>query len=107
MLRSVELGELELLLQPGTITREKHGNEPSTLDLSLCTLGLVAQVARCKVTDAYRGLDYRPIETEFIIGNPVCKDPKPTMDFRKIDTEAVEDGAKWLQVLTGEEQATS
>jgi hypothetical protein len=29
------------------------------------------------------------------------------MDFCKIDTEAVEDGAKWLQVLTGEEQATS
>ena len=75
--------------------------------MSLCTLGLAAQVARCKVTDAYRGSDYRLIETEFIIGNLVCKDPKPTMDFCKIDTEAVEDGAKWLQVLTGKEQATS
>ena len=29
------------------------------------------------------------------------------MDFCKIDTEAVEDGAKWLQVLTSEERATS
>ena len=71
--------------------------------MSLCTLGLVAQVARCKVTDVYRGLDYRLIETEFIIGNPICKDLKLTMDFYKIDTEAVEDGAKWLQVLIGEE----
>jgi exonuclease III len=107
LLRSIESGELELLLQPGTITREKHGNEPSTLDLSLCTPGLAARVARCKVTDAHGGSDHRPIETEFIIGNPVYKDPKPTMDFRKMDTEAVEDGAKWLQVLTSEEQATS
>jgi hypothetical protein len=62
--------------------------------LSLCTLGLAAQVARCKVTDAHRGLDYRLIETEFIIGNPVYKDLKPTMDFCKIDTKVVEDGVK-------------
>jgi hypothetical protein len=77
------------------------------LDLSLCTLGLAVRVAKCKVMDVYRGLDHRPIETEFIIGNPICKDPKPIMDFYKINTEAVEDGAKWLQVLTSEEQATS
>ena len=96
MLCSIESGELELLLQPGTITKEKHRNKPSTLDLSLCTLGLVARVARCKVTDTYKGLDYKLIETEFIIGNPIYKDLKPTMDFCKIDTEAVEDGAKWL-----------
>ena len=96
MLRSIESGELELLLQPGTIIREKHGNELSILDLSLCILGLAARVAKCKVTDAYRGSDYRPIETEFIIGNPVQKDPELIIDFCKIDTEAVEDGAKWL-----------
>jgi len=59
-------------------------------------LGLVARVARCKVTDVYRGSDHRPIKTEFIIGNLICKDPKPTMDFCKIDTKAVEDRAKWL-----------
>ena len=70
-------------------------------------LGLTVQIAKCKVTDAYRGSDYRLIETEFIIGNPVCKDPKPIMDFHKIDTEAVEDGAKWLQVPTDKEQVTS
>ena len=64
--------------------------------MSLCTPGLAAQVARCKVTDAYRGLDYRPIKTEFIIGNLVYKDPKPIMDFYKIDTKVVEDRAKWL-----------
>jgi hypothetical protein len=62
--------------------------------LSLCTLGLVAQVARCKVTDVYKGLDYRLIKTEFIIGNPICKDLKPTIDFCKIDIKAVEDKAK-------------
>ena len=51
----------------------------------------------------YKGLDYRPIEIEFIIGNLVYKDLKPTIDFYKIDTKAVENGAKWLQVLIGEE----
>ena len=94
MLCSIELGELELLLQPSIITKEKHGNKLSTLDLSLCTLGLAAQVAKCKVTNAYRGSDYKLIKTEFIIGNLVQKDPKPTIDFCKIDTEAVEDRAK-------------
>ena len=107
MLHSIESRELKLLLQPSTITKEKHRNELFTLDLSLCTLGLVAQIAKCKVTDVYKGSNHKLIETEFIIGNPVCKDLTPTMNFRKIDTEAVEDGAKWLQVLTSEEQATS
>jgi hypothetical protein len=37
-----------------------------------------------------------PIEIEFIIGNLVYKDLKPTMDFYKIDTKVVEDRAKWL-----------
>ena len=42
----------------------------------------------------YRGLNYRLIEIEFIIGNPIYKDPKPTIDFCKIDTKAIEDRAK-------------
>ena len=96
LLRSIELGELELLLQLGIIIKEKYRNEPSILDLSLCTLRLAMWVAKCKVIDVYRGSDHRPIETEFIIGNPICKDPKPTIDFCKIDIEAVEDRAKWL-----------
>ena len=96
MLRSIELGELELLLQPGTIIKEKHRNELSILDLSLCTLGLATRVAKYKVTDAYRGSDYRLIEIKFIIGNLIQKDPELIIDFCKIDTEAVEDGAKWL-----------
>ena len=64
------------------------------LDLSLCTLRLAARVAKCKVMDAYKGLDYRLIKTEFIIGNPVRKDLKLTMDFCKTNTKAVEDRAK-------------
>ena len=70
-------------------------------------LGLATQIARCKVTNVYEGLDHRPIKTEIIIGNLVCKDLKLTMNFCKMDIEAVEDRAKWLQVLIGEEQATS
>ena len=57
-------------------------------------LGLVVQVARCKVIDTYRSLNYKLIETEFIIGNLVCKDLKPIIDFYKINTKAVKDKAK-------------
>jgi hypothetical protein len=57
-------------------------------------LGLATRVARCKVIDAYGGLDYRLIKTEFIIGNLVYKDPKLIIDFYKIDTKVVEDRAK-------------
>ena len=107
LVESIEAGELDLLLQPGTITREKHRNKPSTLDLCLCTPELATQVVKCKVTDAYRGSDHKPIETEFIIGNTVHKDSKPAQDFSKTDTKAVEDGAKWLWTLTEEEHAFS
>ena len=96
LVESIEAGELNLLLQLGTVTREKHRNKPSTLDLCLCTPELATRVVRCMVTDAYGGSDHKPIETEFMIGNAVCKDPKPARDFRKTDTKAVEDRAKWL-----------
>lgn len=73
----IQSGRLELLLQPGTITREKHGNEPSTLDLSMCTPELALRVVSCMVTDAYGGSDHLPIETEFTIGNAPYIDPEP------------------------------
>jgi hypothetical protein len=32
--------QLDLLIEPKTVTREKHQNKPSTLDLALSTLNL-------------------------------------------------------------------
>lgn len=106
LLCQLRTGNLDLLLQPGTITREKHGNMPSTLDLSMCTAGLTPRVVKCKVTDEFCGSDHLPIETEFLIGNTVRKDPKPHWNFQKTNLEAVTDGAKWLMPLAGAEHAT-
>jgi len=62
------------LLQPGTITREKHRNELSMLDLVLCTPELALQTAKYIVIDAFYGSNYLLIKTEFLIGNLVRKD---------------------------------
>jgi hypothetical protein len=70
----IRAGKLDLLLQLGTITREKHGNEPSTLDLSMCTPELALQVAKCMVTDVYGGSNHLLIKTEFIIGKALNTD---------------------------------
>src|SRR5438045_1022031 len=102
----LETGELELLLELGTKTREKHKNEPSTLDLCFCTPGLAQQVTKCMVTDQHGGSDHKPIETVFQLGNTAREEPEPRWNFQKMNTEAVMDGARWLQVLAGAEQAT-
>ena len=42
LIEAICISQLDLLLQLGTITREKHNNEPLTLDLALSTLDLTA-----------------------------------------------------------------
>jgi len=106
LLYQIRSGKLDLLLQPGTITREKHRNAPSTLDLSMCTAGLTPRVAKCAVTDAFCGSDHLPIETEFTIGSTAYKEPKLRRNFHKTNSEAVADSAKWLRPLAVAEQAT-
>ena len=106
LLNQLRAGKLDLLLQPGTTTREKHGNAPSTLDLSLCTAGLTPRVTKCKVTDEFHGSDHLPIETEFIVGNAAPRDQKIRWNFQKMNSEAITDGAKWLQPISNATQAS-
>jgi exonuclease III len=94
--------QLDLLTEPGTITREKHQNEPSTLDLALSTPNLTPWVVRCKVVDAYFGSDHKPIETAILTGSQVRTNTLPKRNFKKADTYAIAAGAKWLQTLVQE-----
>ena len=91
LIYQIQTKELELLLQLGIITREKHRNELSTLDLYFSTLELALRVVKCIVTDTYKGSDHLPIETEFIIGNTIHKDLKPRRNFYNINTNIVVD----------------
>ena len=97
--QSIRTRQLELLLEPGTVTREKQGNEPSTLDLTLSTPNLTPWIIACKVIDDFHGSDHRPIETTIAIGqlNAIAKQPR-RRNFKKANIEAIVDGAKWLQL---------
>jgi hypothetical protein len=98
-------GQLELLLEPGTVTREKHQNEPSTLDLALSTPNLTSWVTSCKVVDKHLGSDHKPIEV--IIQTGIARtSPQPRRNFKKADVNAVRAGAKWLR-LPGQTLANS
>ena len=82
------MSQLDLLLEPGTITREKQGNEPSTLDLAMSTPNLTPWVTSCKVVDLI-GSDHWPIETTIQISSPVRTRSKRHRNFKKTDVEAV------------------
>jgi len=98
VVQHIQSGLLDLLLEPGTVTREKHGNEPSTLDLALCTPGLTPWITRCKVVDGFHGSDHLPIETTIQITQTIASVALPMRNFKKANVEAVLDGAKWLRV---------
>jgi hypothetical protein len=87
-----------LLIEPGTVTREKHRNEPSTLDLALSTLNLTPWVISCKVVDAHLGSDHKPIVATFQTGSQARTSTALKRNFKKADTNAITAGAKWLQV---------
>ena len=84
---------LQLLLQPGTITREKN-NERSTLDLALATEELASKVASCRVTKAFTGSDHLPIETTIQIDAAIQASPPRRRCFKKANLEMVQAGAK-------------
>ena len=93
--------QLNLLVEPGTTTREKHQNEPSTLDLALSTPNLTPWVISCKVVDTYVGSDHRPIETTISMLSQARKNPLPKRNFKKADTHAIAARAKWLRKPEG------
>jgi hypothetical protein len=104
LIEAIRTNQLDLLLQLGTITREKHNNEPSTLDLALSTPDLTAWITSCKVTNDYLGSDYKLIVTTIQTGSPSRIIQELKHNFKKVDGEAIEAGAKWLQRLVGELQ---
>jgi hypothetical protein len=90
--------QLSLLLEPGTVTREKQGNQPSTLDLVLCTPNLIDTICSCQAVEPYGNSDHLPIETVLCL--PYLQEPtQPPVrrNFRQADTAAIEAGAAWLQ----------
>ena len=56
-------GRLDLLTDPGTVTRERHGNEPSTLDLGFATPNLAGKVLSHRVVNCFLESDHKLIET--------------------------------------------
>jgi hypothetical protein len=63
LVRWIGAGQIDLLPEPGTITREKQGNDPSILDLAFCTPNLTPWVTSCNVIDNFGGSDHLAIET--------------------------------------------
>jgi hypothetical protein len=92
------VNQLDLLIEPGTITRERHGNMPSTLDLALSTPDLTPWVTSCKVVEKLKGSDHKPIATIVWVGSPVRTNPLPRRNFKRLDMEAVRAGAQWLYI---------
>ena len=45
LVETIEASTLQLISVPGVPTREKHGNQPSTLDVTLATPSTAAQIA--------------------------------------------------------------
>jgi hypothetical protein len=93
--------DLDLLLEPGTVTREKHGNTPSTLDLALSTPNLTPWITSCKLAN-HQGSDHWPIETIVQIGSQARTSLAPKRNFKKTDTDMALAGAQWLQVPSWE-----
>ena len=92
-------GQLDLLLEPGTITRERQGNRPAILDLAFSLPNLTPWVTSCKI-GSFLDSDYYPIETIIQISSPASPQAtRPRYNFKKLDYQIVVDGAKWLQIL--------
>jgi Endonuclease-reverse transcriptase len=88
--------QLEMLLPPRTITREKN-NERSTLDLVLGTEGIASKVATCQVIDTFSGSDHLPIETTIQLEKTVQSNPPARYCFKYTNLEEVQAEAQHLQ----------
>ena len=95
----LQVGQLELLLEPGTITREKQGNEPSTLDLVLGILNIAPWIVWCKVIDKFHRSDHLLIEVEIQLDQgDTIKELPIRKNFKRANLEAIANSSKWLQV---------
>jgi hypothetical protein len=88
---------VDLLLEPRIVTREKHKNKLSTLDLALSTLNLTPWVISCKVVNTYIRFNHKLIET-VINTSIVCTNLLLRKAFKKADVLAIIARAQWLQL---------
>jgi hypothetical protein len=103
VVQNIQTGMLDLLLEPGTITRERQGNEPSTLDIALSTPNLTPWIVRCKVIDDFHGSDHLPIETTIQINQRNVSETQPARrSFKRASVEVIADSAKRLRLLEQE-----
>jgi len=88
LLNVVTNARLELLLEPGTITREAH-NQFTTIDLTFGSEKIRSMVLKCEVrTDLHQGSDHLPIATELCLRTSFVQ-PSARCLWKKMDTEAL------------------
>ena len=97
IVETIEAGMLQFLSAPGVPTREKHGNQPSTLDLTLATPSTTARIAACEVNNDILGSDHLPITTTFLPSMALRANAEPRRSFKKLDTERVAQGTQKIQ----------
>ena len=77
----------------GVSTREKHGNRPSTLDLTLATPSISRQIVSCEVDRDTIGSDHLPVITTLKLAHEICRKPTTRWNFKMLNSELVEHGA--------------
>ena len=93
LVEAVEMGTLQLLNRRGAPTREKHGNRPSTLDLTLATLTISRRIVSCEVDRGAVGSDHLPVITTLKLEHNISRKQTPRWNFKKLNSELVEQGA--------------
>jgi hypothetical protein len=79
---------IDLLLELGTVTKKKHKNELSTLNLALSILNLTPWVISCKVVNTYIRSNHKLIKT-VIDTSTVCTNLLIRRAFKKADILAI------------------
>jgi hypothetical protein len=79
---------VDLLLELRTVTKEKHKNKLSMLNLALSTLNLTPWVISYKVANTYIRFNYKLIKT-VIDTSLVCTNLLLRRAFKKANTSAI------------------
>ncbi len=97
LVEAIEIGALQLLSTPGIATREKHGNRPSTLDLTLATPSISGQIVSCEVDRDTMGLDHLPVLTTLRLARDIRRQKEMRRSFKKLNSKLVEEGAREIE----------
>ena len=107
VVEALETGSLKLLSVPGEPTREKHGNRPSTLDLTLATLPTASRTVSCSIDRDTVGSDHLPIITKIQLSAPISRKPTLKQNFKKLNNELVALGAERIRAELEEYDLTT